>query len=116
MNDPERKSEIESHVLSIIESAAKNGEPCPNNWIIANLLNEAMGQRVRSAGGVPAIVQNLVRQGRITVHLYGQNQRQVEILDGDCTGLKTKAPTHGKPPYVTIDQKERIKRDNSPKW
>lgn len=116
MSEPNLKHDIEEVLLSIIGAAAQTGERCPNNWTLANLVNEAMGRRVRSAGGIPSHIQNLVRRGKVTVHLFGHNYRQIEILEGDYAGLKTKPPEHGKPPYITIDKEERLKRDKSPKW
>lgn len=116
MSEPDVKREIEEVLLSIIGGAAQAGARCPNNWTLANLLNEAMGRRVRSAGGIPSHIQSLVRQGKVTILLFGKNYRQIEILEGGYAGLKTKPPEHGKPPYITIDRQERLKRDNLPKW
>jgi hypothetical protein len=116
MSEPDLNSEIEDKLLSIIGLAAKNGERCPTNWALASLLTTAMGRRVRSGGGIPSSIQNLVRKGKVTVRLFGHNYRQIEILDGKHAGFKTKQPEHDKLPYMTIDMVERLKRDNSPKW
>ena len=94
-------------VFRMLERAAANDERCPTNLQIAAELQKH-GYRA-SLGGISSPLQDLVRQGRIIIRLYGGNFRQIGICAGENTGKTTKGHAQRQNP---IDAAERARRDS----
>jgi hypothetical protein len=97
-------------LFRMLERAAANDEPCPTNPQIAAELQKH-GYRVRP-GSISSPLQDLVRQGRIVIRLYGGNFRQIVICTGETAGKSTKGPSRRQNPYAIIDAAERARRDS----
>jgi hypothetical protein len=107
---------IKSLVFDTLVKAAREGRRCPTNFEIAEAVTSLSGGRPRAASGMPAVIQQLVRDGYVTVRVYGANFREVLIHQGPEAGKSTLPPSHGKQPYRVIDKMERERRDKAPKW
>lgn len=106
-----KKDSKEAQVFTLIEQAAMGGCRCPTNAEIADHLNALGIWRPVGVSGIPKILQQLVRQGFVTIRIYGLNWRDVVILQGQHAGKMTLPPPHGGKPYIVIDQAERERRD-----
>jgi hypothetical protein len=93
---PDRANEI----FRFLEAAAMEGRRCPTNPEIAAHL-ETLGLSA-SAGGVPAVLGRLAREGKIIVRIYARNWRQVLIVSGPLQGAQTSPPSRGGEPHFVI--------------
>lgn len=110
------KGALEARVYALVERAARNGRRCPTNAEIAAELNKAGLTKAVSPGSIPGVFRQLIRRGQITVRIYGNNWRDVVILEGPHAGKVTLPPPHGGKPHIVIDQAERERRDKAARW
>ena len=107
----EEKDSKEARVYAIVEQAAVEGRRCPTNAEIAADLNALGLWKPVGTTSIPGILQQLVRQGFMTIRIYGLNWRDIIILQGPHTGKATLPPPYGGKPHIVIDQAERERRD-----
>ena len=110
------KGPHEARVYALVERAAKEGRRCPTNAEIAAHLNKSGLAKPVAASSIPDIFRQLIRQGLVTVRIYGNNWRDVVILRGPHAGKVTLPPPHGGKPHIVINQAERERRDKAARW
>jgi hypothetical protein len=102
---------LEARVYAVVEGAAMEGRRCPTNAEIAANLNASGLRKSVAASSIPGVFRELIRRGLVTVRIYGNNWRDVMILQGPHAGKVTQPPPHGGKPHIVIDKAERERRD-----
>jgi len=110
------KGAQEARVYALVERAAAEGRRCPTNAKIAADLNKSGLTKPVAASSIPGVFRQLIRRGLVTVRIYGNNWRDVVILQGPHAGKATLPPSHGGKPHIVIDQAERERRDRAARW
>lgn len=105
------KEALDAGVLAVLEHAASEGRRCPTNSEIAAQLSEHGIRTHIAASSIPGVLQRLIRQGFLTVRIYGNNWRDVVLHYGNHSGKATCPPPHGGQPHVILDKAERERRD-----
>lgn len=104
---------MESGVLAMVERTASEGRRCPTNPEISDDFNELGITESVAASSIPGIFRQLIRRGLITVRVYGNNWRDVVILQGPRAGKVTLPPPHGGKPHIVIDKVGGERRDKA---
>ncbi len=76
------KGALEARVFALVKRAASEGRRCPTNAEIATDLNESGITKSVAASSIPGVFRQLIRRGLVTVRVYGNNWRDVVILQG----------------------------------
>jgi hypothetical protein len=103
----------EARVYALVERAVVEGKRCPTNAEIAADLNKSGLTKPIAATSVPGVFRQLIRRGMVTVRVYGNNWRDVVILQGTNAGKATLPPPHGGKPHIVLDPDERARRDKA---
>jgi hypothetical protein len=103
----------EWRLYALIEKAASEGRRCPTNAEIATHFRQTGVAKHATPSGIPRLINQLIRRGLITVRIYGNNWRDVIILQGRHAGMTTSPPPHGGKPHLIIDPSERERRDKA---